>query len=154
MSLGDAANPYTVFNYTRTAAAMGRRNSSGATRATCKSMPIRGTSVCSARATSSKSPAGHMRRKFFDAKTSDEWRSHLMLDMIRGLYEVEDEVVKLDDEAAKVRYRQQHARPLLETIAAWLKEHRDQVLPKSPLGEAIGYALNNWTALNRYVDVG
>ena len=77
-----------------------------------------------------------------------------MLGMIRGLYEVENEVAKLDDEAAKVRYRQEHARPQLETIAAWLKEHRDQVLPKSPLGEAIGYALNNWTALNHYVDVG
>ena len=28
------------------------------------------------------------------------------------------------------------------------------MLPKSPLAEAIGYALNNWMALNRYADVG
>jgi transposase len=154
-SLGDAANPYTVFNYTPDRCRDGPeqffRGYKGYLQVDAYSgyECLFGTGdivevACWA----------HARRKFFDAKTSEEWRSHLMLGMIRGLYEVEDEVAKLDDEAAKVRYRQQHARPLLETIAAWLKEHRDQVLPKSPLGEAIGYALNNWTALNRYVDVG
>src|SRR5207244_10486985 len=29
-----------------------------------------------------------------------------------------------------------------------------QVLPKSPLAEAVGYALNNWTALVRYTEAG
>ena len=155
VSLGDAANPYTVFNYTPDRCRDGPeeffRGYKGYLQVDAYSgyECLFGTGdivevACWA----------HARRKFFEAKTSDEWRSHLMLGMIRGLYEVEDEVAKLDDETAKVHYRQQHARPLLETIAAWLKEHRDQVLPKSPLGEAIGYALNNWTALNRYVDVG
>jgi len=35
--------------------------------------------------------------------------------------------------------------PILEQFHAWLVEQRDQVLPKSPMAEAIGYALNNWT---------
>ena len=155
VSLGDAANPYTVFNYTPDRCRDGPeeffRGYKGYLQVDAYSgyECLFGTGdivevACWA----------HARRKFFDAKTSDEWRSHLMLGMIRGLYEVENEVAKLDDEAAKVRYRQEHARPQLETIAAWLKEHRNQVLPKSPLGEAIGYALNNWTALNHYVDVG
>jgi transposase len=96
----------------------------------------------------------HVRRKFFEAKTSDELRSHLMLGMIRRLYQVEDEVAKIQDDAEKTRYRRAHARPLLRTIKKWLKEHKDQVLPKSPMAEAIGYALNNWRALNRYTCFG
>ena len=36
----------------------------------------------------------------------------------------------------------------------WLKEQRAQVLPKSPMAEAIGYALNNGNALRRYTEAG
>ena len=31
---------------------------------------------------------------------------------------------------------------------------RAEVLPKSPLGEALSYALNNWAALQRYTEAG
>ena len=34
------------------------------------------------------------------------------------------------------------------------EEQRPTALPKSPLGQAIGYALNNWEALHRYLDQG
>ena len=50
--------------------------------------------------------------------------------------------------------REEKARPLLEAMKAWLDELQIQILPKSPLGEAIGYALNHWTALTRYLDDG
>ena len=50
----------------------------------------------------------HVRRYFFEAKTTDAGRSHEMLAMIRGLYDVEVEVAKLADEAAVVDYRGQH----------------------------------------------
>ena len=96
----------------------------------------------------------HVRRKFFEARSSDAARSHAMLGMIRGLYDVEKQVKKLEADADKVRYRQEHARPLLTIIEKWLSDNKSQVLPKSPLAEAIGYASNNWIALNRYVDVG
>ena len=33
-----------------------------------------------------------------------------------------------------------------------LDEYKDQVLPKSPMGKAITYALNQWEALNRYIE--
>jgi hypothetical protein len=36
----------------------------------------------------------------------------------------------------------------------WFDEQQAKVLPKSPIGEAINYALNNWTALTRYLDDG
>jgi transposase len=154
-SVGDAANPYTVFHFTP--------NRSGDWPAEFFKGYKGYLQVDAYTGYESLFASGdiievacwaHVRRKFFEAKTTDELRSHLMLAMIRGLYKVEDEVAKLDDEAAKVCYRQQHAKPLLDKTEQWLRENQDQVLPKSPLGEAIGYARNNWTALQRYVDVG
>ena len=44
--------------------------------------------------------------------------------------------------------------PILNQFKTWLDEQRPQVLPKSPMAEAIGYALNNWTALIRYTEAG
>ena len=39
-------------------------------------------------------------------------------------------------------------------MSRWLAEHTAGVLPKSPLGTAIGYASNNWVALKRYLEQG
>lgn len=50
--------------------------------------------------------------------------------------------------------RQQHAVPLLTMFEAWLKPAQDQVLPKSPLGQAFTYTLNQWQALCRYTEDG
>ena len=44
--------------------------------------------------------------------------------------------------------------PILEQFRQWLEAQRPQVLPKSPMGEAIGYVLNNWAALVRYTEAG
>jgi hypothetical protein len=44
--------------------------------------------------------------------------------------------------------------PILGQFHRWLEAQRQEVLPKSPMGEAIGYALNNWAALVRYTEAG
>ncbi len=44
--------------------------------------------------------------------------------------------------------------PILGELFAWLEGVRGQVLPKSPMGEAIGYALNHKAALLRYTEQG
>jgi len=44
--------------------------------------------------------------------------------------------------------------PILGQFHTWLETRRPEVLPKSPMGEAIGYALNNWEALIRYAEAG
>jgi hypothetical protein len=36
----------------------------------------------------------------------------------------------------------------------WLDDEAKKVLPKSPIGQAIAYALHNWAALIRYIDDG
>lgn len=37
---------------------------------------------------------------------------------------------------------------------AWLETEQGKVLPKSPMGEAMGYCLGNWPALLEYVNDG
>lgn len=95
----------------------------------------------------------HARRKFFDAKETDGRRSAEMLVMVRELYAVEDEVKSLDNDARRA-LRQQKSLPILAKIKSWLDAERQLVLPRSPIAAAITYTLNQWDALNRYVEQG
>jgi len=97
----------------------------------------------------------HARRKFHDAKASDPVRAHQALLKIGELYAVEREAKDsgMDNEAL-LALRREKARPLLDELETWLIDTKQAVLPKSPIGQAIDYALSNWTALNRYADHG
>jgi transposase len=95
----------------------------------------------------------HARRKFYEARTSDPARAHVAMAYIKRLYEVEDRAEDLDD-AARLALRAAHSRPILDQFEGWLKGPHPGVLPKSPIGEAIGYATNHWAALSRYLEAG
>ena len=110
----------------------------------------------------------HARRKFVAALESKDERAEAALALIRRLYAVERDLPPLlvpsDDPVAseqrrqreeqRRQRRQQHAEPVLVELKTWLSEQRPKALPKSPLGQAIGYALNNWEALERYLEQG
>jgi transposase len=97
----------------------------------------------------------HARRKFFEAKLSDELRSHQALAYYAQLYDLERGATANNfDDDQRLRMRQDLSVPILDKFKIWLEEQRDKVLPKSPMAEAIGYALNNWTALVRYTEAG
>jgi transposase len=97
----------------------------------------------------------HARRKFYEARTTDPQRAHRALAYIRRLYDVEADAkaAKLDDDARRA-LRQERSVPILGELFAWLEGVRGRVLPKSPMGEAIGYALNQKAALLRYTEQG
>ena len=99
--------------------------------------------------------SAHARRKFYEARTTDPRHSHIALAYLRRLYIVESDAkeAKLDDDARRV-LRQERSVPILEELFAWLERVRAQVLPRSPMGGAIGYALNNKAALLRYTEQG
>jgi transposase len=97
----------------------------------------------------------HARRKFHEARNTDALRSHHALAYYRQFYELERRAQALQfDEGQLRQLRQDIAVQLLQTFHTWLESERSQVVPKSPMGEAIGYALNNWTALQRYTEHG
>jgi hypothetical protein len=95
----------------------------------------------------------HCRRKFHDAKDADPIPAHQALALIRQLYAVEDKAKELDA-AGRLALRQAESVPLLDQMHAWLTEQQKQALPKSLIGQAIGYALNQWQALCRYSSDG
>lgn len=76
-----------------------------------------------------------------------------MLGFVRALYAVEDDAKPLSDDARR-DLRQARSVPILADIKAWLDGEREIVLPRSPIGEAFTYVLNQWDALNTYVREG
>ena len=89
----------------------------------------------------------------YDARMSDPERAHEALARIRALYSVEVEGKGLDD-AGRLALRRERSAPPLERLGTWLDEQARVVLPKSPIGAAIGYARSNWAALSRYLEAG
>lgn len=110
----------------------------------------------------------HARRKFVAAAEAKDERAEAALSWIRQLYALERTLPPLllpDDDPANAEkrrqreeqrrsLRQQQAEPVLTELKQWLDEQRPKALPKSPLGQALGYALNNWAALCRYLEQG
>jgi transposase len=98
---------------------------------------------------------GHARRGFFEAKDSDPARAHEALARIRLLYAVETEAKAKGLTGTELAaYRQERAGPALQSFADWLAAEVPRVLPKSKLGEAVGYAANQWPTLVRYLQDG
>lgn len=97
----------------------------------------------------------HARRKFYEAQSHDLMRSMVMLAFIRLLYDVEREardLAMIPD--GRRELRRQKSVPILTDIEDYLRQEQTCVMPKSPIGEAIAYALNNWAALTRYCEDG
>lgn len=97
----------------------------------------------------------HARRKFFDiAKQSPTAKTaHEALARINALFEIERKAKEAKLEGADLlSYRQEHAKPKLDSLKKWLEAQLREIQPRSPTAGAIGYALNHWDALMRYLD--
>jgi len=95
----------------------------------------------------------HARRKYFDALKSNSTSAAKALKLIQELYAIEKSIAWLSDEEKQV-VRQRDSVPLLNDFKIWLDEQKLVTLPKSPLGKAIAYTLNNWSALNTFTSYG
>jgi transposase len=97
----------------------------------------------------------HARRKFKDAQAQDVERAEWMLQHIQKLYALEDQArTEALDHNARYRLRETYALPILTEMKAWLDEQSKSILPKSAIGQAIGYALTQWPRLERYTENG
>jgi hypothetical protein len=96
----------------------------------------------------------HARRYFVRAEeTAPDRTVHEALSFIQSLYDVEDEAAMLSS-VDRQGLRQRKSVSLLRTFREWLEIQQQRVLPSSPLGEAIGYALNQWESLCHYTRDG
>ena len=50
-----------------------------------------------------------------------------------------------------VEIRQRETAPLLKSFREWIDKTHGDVLPKSDLGDAFRYTLNQWDALNQFM---
>jgi len=156
--VGDGEHPYTVYDYTPTRSRDGPEEFLQEFRGFLQADAYSGYDHFyedSQRGIVEVACWAHSRRRFFEAQSSDLMRSTVMLAYIRLLYDVEREArnQKLGPEARRA-LRQAKSKPILEDIHTYLERERPQVLPKSPEGQAIAYALSNWKALIRYCEDG
>ncbi len=99
----------------------------------------------------------HARRKFIEAQQAQvkgkTGKADWAVSHIQKLYRIE---TAIKDKSPEQRYdiRQQQSRPLLEQLKAWLDKSSLQVPPKTAVGKAISYSLNQWHKLIRYIDDG
>jgi transposase len=56
--------------------------------------------------------------------------------------------------AERLAVREERAEPLVTELEAWLRVQHARVSPKSEVGKAIAYALNQWKALTRFLRDG
>ena len=81
-------------------------------------------------------------------KASDAFRAAAGVAWIRRLYRVESAAEGMTAGQRKV-LRRERAEPILAGFRLWMQNTLVDVLPKSPVGQAISYTLSNWEALTR-----
>ena len=153
--VGDALNPYTVFDFTDSHRQEFPEKFLAGYRGYIHADGFTGYNPLYAGGATHVGCWMHARRKFFEAKENDSARAHEALARIRALYAIEAEAKKEQIVgAALTAYRREHAQPLIEQCENWLVEEVPKTLPKSKIGEAFGYAINQWQSLKRYLDDG
>jgi len=96
----------------------------------------------------------HARRKLFEAhQFNGSEIAGQAVALIARLYEIEREARELEPEARRL-WRQQHAKPVAETLHSWLSEQRQRLVKADVTAKAIDYSLSNWRGLTRYLDDG
>ena len=97
----------------------------------------------------------HCRRYFERSLNHDRERAEYAIEQIGMLYSVE---TIADEEGAdqerRAQLRQELSYPIIRGLEAWALNERDSVLPKSPIGKALGYLLRHIRQLSRYITDG
>ncbi len=154
--IGDAAHPYTVYDFTDSRKRDGPEQFLAGYRGYLQADAYGGYDglfLNSPGAMLEVACWGHARRYWFEAIKTDPVRAHHALGFIQRLYQIEQSCARSTREQ-RCALRQAHALPILAQFQTWLAEQAPRVLPKSPIGEAFTYTLNQWAALMRYTEDG
>lgn len=96
----------------------------------------------------------HARRKVFEAREAYPLESATLLAWFGQLYDIEDRAKTMSIEE-RMLLRQSESKRIWELLREWLEsETALQLLPKSRLGEALGYLRNHLEALQLYLEDG
>jgi transposase len=95
----------------------------------------------------------HARRAFHRALRDGDRRAIAFIARFRQLYRIEREARELTPEH-RHQLRQRQAGPIWEKLQQEAQALQPQLLPKSRLGKAVNYLLNEYTALTGYLQSG
>lgn len=96
----------------------------------------------------------HIRRNFDLAASNDLPRAKIALDFIASMYAVEKKIRESQpamDEDKIVLLRIDQVKPILDNMKEWMIREYPSVLPKSPIGKALSYALKLWDNMSNYL---
>lgn len=97
----------------------------------------------------------HARRKFEKALAYDNERAEYAMGMFQKLYAIEARAKK-EELSASERYelRLDEALPILNELGKWIVQTYKEVMPKSPIGQAVAYCMPRWDNLLNYLNDG
>lgn len=94
----------------------------------------------------------HVRRRFEKALNYDKDRAGYALDSMREWYAVEREArEKGQSMEERFALRIEHTVPSMRLFKDWMIKQVSEVLPKSPIGTALSYALNQWSFFDPFM---
>src|SRR5690606_26612259 len=98
--------------------------------------------------------SAHARRKWFDARDKYRLEASVLLAKYQQLYDLEERAKTMSADE-RLKLRQAEAVPVWASLREWLDgEAAAKVLPKSKLGQALGYLRNHWEPLQLYLTDG
>jgi transposase len=152
--VGDAANPYNVFDFTLSRSRDGPAKFLAGYRQTLLADAYGGyDGVVVGNEITRAGCWAHARRKFVDAEKTHPQIAAEAMGWIKRLYAVEERGKALDV-AARLALRRKESTPILSALKDRLFAWRDQLLPKHPMSEAVGYLLNQCTELKVFTTDG
>lgn len=97
----------------------------------------------------------HIRRGIFEAKEQAPLLAGWVLNQIGILYGWEEQLRESRaGPAARQAFRSSHSRMVMDRLHRVLEKSKSRYLPQSLMGSAISYALNQWTAFERFLENG
>ena len=96
----------------------------------------------------------HLRRYFFEALTSAPEQARHALDVVLDIYMIEREAAEANILGTDLHWqlRQRKTKPIMDRFRKWLDQEKPRHPPKSPIGQAIGYSINQWDPLTMFLD--
>lgn len=151
--LGDAEHPYVVFDYSPTHEGKWPLQFLNGFRGYLQADAYNGYDAVFAEGKVTEVGCwAHARRYFHKAATAaGDSRALVAMGLIRELFAIEARVRERPP-PERHETRQKATRPVLDALRDWIEAAQPHALPKSPLGEAIGYARRQWAALERFLE--
>jgi len=97
----------------------------------------------------------HIRRKFYEAREQAPEVVMPILKLVAEIYRIEHWLRQSDPPpVCRLLVRRANAREMVNELKQKILTEREKHLPRSKLGEALNYALNQWAEFERYLEDG